>query len=242
LDDGWEILRNPTVKQAMKNIMGNKFSLFEQRTQKLFEPDIDGDEIFCKGGGTGGFSYQEGVFSFNTNTRRLQVALLDCDNLDIWGASKNEELSPSMKKYVSLLQPDHKVTFEAPNQSAIKLMLPESRVKRRISYASPTGTYERKGQWDHATLKIAKIANDEIKFDLSAEYGFHGGNASGVVKLKNSIAVYTDKDRSIQLIFSYEGKFIDVDLKGNRGGFGGIGVYADGKYVKTDDRTPHFDL
>lgn len=124
VDDAWKVLENPIVKQSMKSVMGNKYKLFEDRTQGLDSVQTKGDEIFSQGGVEGLYTIQEGAFSFNTETRHMQVALLDNDDLSIWGAAKESELSPAMKNYIADLQSRKggsktSLSFEVPNQSTI---------------------------------------------------------------------------------------------------------------------------
>src|SRR5208337_547719 len=97
--DAWEVLHNPTVAHNMKAVMGNKYSLFEERTQSLDQVEVDGDEIFSQGGIQGLYTITEGAFDLNIKTGRVQVALLDNSALDIWGAASTSDLSVGMSKY-----------------------------------------------------------------------------------------------------------------------------------------------
>jgi len=46
--NAWEVLHNPTVVHNMKAVMGNKYSLFEERTQSLDQVEVDATRFFCK--------------------------------------------------------------------------------------------------------------------------------------------------------------------------------------------------
>ncbi len=250
-DDIWSILRNETVVQSMKNAMGNEYPLFAERTQQLESLKVKGDEIFSQGGVEGLYTIQESALDFNTKTNHAQVAILDNDNLNIWGAANNSELTKLMKDYVTDLQsrksdvtvnlkflPPNKSTIayarETKSQSKTKA---KATSKRSISVASPVGTYHRESQWDGGTLQIVKLKGDKIKFGLTAAHGANSGGASGIVDLVNNKATY--KGEGFQLGFDYRGKSVIVTESGE--GFGGMNVYADGTYKKTDDKVPTID-
>ena len=151
MNDSWELLKNPVVKQSMMNAMGSKFPLFKERTETLNQLTVLGDEIYSHGGVKGLYTIQETAFSFNTKTQIMQVALLDDSKLNIWGAANQSALSQPMKNYITDLQSraeDTKVQllFEAPNQSTIKSAgapTPKSAAPANLNLSSLTGTYER---------------------------------------------------------------------------------------------------
>ena len=74
------------------------------------------------------------------------------------------DLSVGMSKYIKDLQ-DRKrnetelqVRFEAPNKSTIASQpAKKTKVKKHLSIASPSGTYERESRWEGATLQIVKL-------------------------------------------------------------------------------------
>lgn len=162
-DDAWKVLDNPTVVQNMKAEMGNKYSQFKERMQTMNQVEVNGDEIFSQGGVEGLYTIMEGAFALNTKTGRVQVALPDDGTLDIWGAASTSELSVGMRKYIEDLQAridqtgneKAQVSFETPNQSTIQSKpATKTKVKKHVSTASPSGTYERESQWEGATLQI----------------------------------------------------------------------------------------
>jgi hypothetical protein len=251
--NAWGILDDPTVMQNMKAVMGNKYSLFNERTQILDQLQVNGDEIFSEGGVAGLHTIMEGAFVVDAKTGRVQVALLDDRALNVWGAAGASDLSDGMRNYIKDLQerkcnreacdPDNeiKVSFEAPDQSTIESEpATKSKMKKHLSTASPSGTYVREGQFDRATLEIDELKDNKIKFKLSAVYGANTGDASGIIPLINNTGVYEsegfDKGEGFKLTFRYRGGVIDVDESGS--GFGGLNVDAGGTYKKTDDKAP----
>jgi hypothetical protein len=239
--DAWKVLHNPTVVHNMKAVMGNKYSLFEERTQSLDQVEMDGDEIFSQGGVQGLYTITEGAFDLNIKTGRVQVALLDNSALDIWGAASTSDLSVGMSKYIKDLQ-DRKgnetelqVRFEAPNESTIASQpAKKTKVKKHLSVASPSGTYERESRWEGATLQIVKLEDNKIKFHLQAAHGANTGEASGVIPLFKNKGTYVGE--GFKLTFDYRGNVIGVEQSGS--GFGGLNVDAGGIYKKTDDKVP----
>jgi hypothetical protein len=250
-DDIWSILENASVKQSMKDVMGNEYPLFKERTQQLESVQVKGDEIFSQGGVEGLYTIQESAIDFNTKTNRAQVAILDDNNLNIWGAANNAELTKPMKEYVADLQSRKtnvtvNLKFQPPNKSTIaSVAVTQSKAKtnakaatkRPISFASPVGTYHRESQWDGGTLQIVKLKGNKIKFALTAAHGANTGGASGIVDLVNNKATY--KGEGFQLGFDYGGKSVFVSESGE--GFGGMNVHTDGTYKKTDDKVPTID-
>jgi hypothetical protein len=227
--------------------MGNKYVLFEDRTQQLNSVEVNGDDVFAQGGVEGLYTIQEGAFCFNTKTRHIQVALLDENNLDIWGAAQESELSKPMKNFIVDLQKRKggsasKLKFEAPDQSTIAAVeAPKTVAKKhpkQLNLTSPTGTYERPSKWDDGTLQVVKLAGGKIRFGLSAQHAANSGEASGIIELKNNKGVYKADD--YQLNFEYNGKSFSIKQTGD-GMFGGMGVSADGLYKKTDDKTPKIE-
>jgi hypothetical protein len=248
-DNIWAILQNAAVKQSMKNVMGNEYPLFAERTQQLESIQLNGDETFSQGGVEGLYTIQESAIDFNTKTNRAQVAILDNDNLNIWGASNSAELTKPMKDYVANLKSRKsdvttKVMFQPPNKSTIAYVSDtkskantKTGSKKNISVASPSGTYSRESQWDGGTLQIVKLKGNKIKLGLSAAHGANTGGASGIVDLVNNKATY--KGEGFKLGFEYGGKSMFVTESGE--GFGGMNVHADGTYKKVDDKVPAID-
>jgi len=244
-NDAWKVLANPIVKQSMISVMGNKYSLFKQRTDSLNSPEVQGDEIFSHGGVEGLYTIQESAFSFNTKTRRMQVALLDDTNLNIWGATNQNTLSQPMQNYISDLKTraeDNKVklVFEAPNQSTIAtsgqpVAANPTKVPTHLNLTSPTGIYERQGNQEDARLEVLQLSPGQIKFHLHAYHAANTGDASGVVQMTKNQGTY--QGDNYQLVFVYNGKTFYVQQTGD-GVFGGMSVRADGLYTKTSDDTP----
>ncbi|HEY9774818.1 MAG TPA: hypothetical protein V6C81_13735 [Planktothrix sp.] len=107
---------------------------------------------------------------------------------------------------------------------------------KNLKISSPTGTYERPGADNPATLKIMKLSSNQIKFDLIAENGPNSGEAAGTITLTNNRGIY--KGDNFQLVFTYGGKTFNVQQTGD-GQFGGMSVRADGLYNKTSGATPN---
>lgn len=242
-DQPWSVLKNPNVIAAMKTAMGSSYPQFEDSTQQLESFQIKGDEMFSHGGVAGLYTAMESAISFNKKSNRAQVAILDSDQLNIWGATGNVELTPSMSAYIKDLRSRRqddllKLVFKLPGKSATKVASSKSKtVAKNIKTTSPTGTYDRDSKWDGATLKVLKLNGNKLKFEISANHGGNTGGASGEVKLVHNKAVYSGD--GYKLTFNYSGKSIGVDESGS--GFGGLGVTAVGTYKKTDDKPPTFD-
>ena len=245
IDNAWEILDNPTARQSMKSVMGDKYVLFEQCTQQLNQPENSGDEVFAAGGIEGLYTISESAFSFNTKSKRMQVAILSDNSLNIWGAANDAALSRSMQSFIADLRdrrhesdPADKMTlkFEAPNQSSIAVAKSErTEAPKNLKVSTPTGTYERKSKWDDATLQVKSLGANKIKFTLQAAHAANSGEAEGVINMQDNKGIY--KNDEVKLQFKYGGKSFSITQIGD-GQFGGMGVYADGLYVKTSDKTP----
>jgi hypothetical protein len=144
--DAWKVLSDPAVARNMKAVMGNKYFLFEERTQSLDEIRVEGNELFSSGGVQGLYTIMEGAFDLNTKTGQVQVALLDDTTLDVWGAASTSDLSAGMSNYIKDLQErmgserELQVRFEAPNDSAIESEpAKKTKAKKRVNMASPSG-------------------------------------------------------------------------------------------------------
>jgi hypothetical protein len=113
-------------------------------------------------------------------------------------------------------------------------MLENTKVKKHLSIASPSGTYERESRWEGATLQIVKLEDNKIRFHLQAAHGANTGAASGVIPLFKNKGTYVGE--GFKLTFDYRGNVIGVEQ--SRSGFGGLNVDAGGLYKKTDDKVP----
>jgi hypothetical protein len=212
--DAWKVLGDPAVARNMKAVMGNKYFLFEERTQLLDEIRVEGDELFSSGGVQGLYTIMEGAFDLNTKTGQVQVALLDDTTLNVWGAASTSDLSAGMSNYIKDLQErmgserELQVRFEAPNDSTIESEpAKKTKAKKRVNMASPSGTYERESQWEGATLKIVKLKGNKIKFHLQAYNGANTGEASGIIPLINNKGTYVGE--GFKLTFNYRGNVIE---------------------------------
>ena len=245
LNDSWELLKNPVVKQSLIKVMGNKYPLFKERTDTLNQPKVLGDEIYSNGGVKGLYTIQETAFSFNTKTKSMQVALLDDSKLNIWGAADQNALSQPMKNYIADLQSraidvQVQTLFEAPNQSTIELNgapSAKSATPTNLNLSSLTGTYKRDGEFDDGELKVLQVADGQIKFDLYASYYSNTGEVSGTVQLANNQGVY--QGNNYQLVFVFNTGSFNVQQNGD-GPFGGMSVSPDGTYNKASDDAPTF--
>jgi len=124
---------------------------------------------------------------------------------------------------------------EAPNESTIASQpAKKTKVKKHLSIASPSGTYERESQWEGATLQIVKLKDNKIEFHLQAAHGANTGEASGVILLFKNKGTYVGE--GFKLTFDYRGNVIGVEQSGS--GFGGLNVDASGIYKRTDDKVP----
>lgn len=249
LDDSWQILENPAVKQAMAAVMGDKAGLFVEQTQQLAQPEKSGDVIFASGGIEGLFTQNESAFSFNTKTNKMQIAILADNALNVWGAANEAAICAPMQSWIAALRERRhetgssaarmSVSLEAPGKTTItSTKYQKVGVKKNLKTGTPTGTYERASRWDGAELQVKSLGANKIKFNLSASHAANTGEASGQLVLQNNRGVY--KDENIRLQFVYSGKSFSITQLGD-GQFGGMGVYADGTYIKTDDKEPKFE-
>lgn len=241
-DDPWAVLKKTEIVKAMKTAMGSSFPLFEQQTQNLEHFEVKGDDMFSHGGVAGLYTEMESAISINKKTNRTQIAILDDGKLNIWGASSNAELTPSMSGFIKDLKSrrtNHKLDtiFQSPGNSTIKITQSPKATNKNVSVKSPTGTYSRDKQWDGATLKVLQLKGNKLKFDISATHGANTGGASGELNLVNNKATYNGE--GFKLTFDFRGSSVAVGESGD--GFGGMGVTAVGTYKKTDDKAPTFD-
>jgi len=124
---------------------------------------------------------------------------------------------------------------EAPNESTIASQpAKKTKVKKHLSIASPSGTYERESQWEGATLQIVKLKDNKIEFHLQAAHGANTGEASGVILLFKNKGTYVGE--GFKLTFDYRGNVIGVEQSGS--GFGGLNVDAGGLYKRRMTRCP----
>jgi hypothetical protein len=235
-ENAWKVLEHPLVKTAMKTVMGNKYPLFEQRTAQLADTEAKGDEISSRGGVEGLYHIQEGAFAYNKKTQRIQIGLLDDQTVYIWGASNENDLSPSMQAFVDSVSDT--IVFEAPNQSTIKLKQTKKVVKKNLNLTTPTGTYEREQKWNEATLKVIALPGNKLKFKLSAAHEGNCGEEAGTLVLRKNRAIYKNDYYTLQ--FVYKGSEFEVTQIAGES-FGGMNVYADGYYKKIDDAKPKID-
>lgn len=246
--DGWKVVNDPLVKKCMKAAMGNAVDRYFDNTQLLETPKVTGDDLVVTGGVRGLFTITESVLSLNLRNNTACVGLLDDNKIDIYGAQTTAALPKAVKDYIRDLEKRkaEKVTvsFLKPDTKPVKKAASAKRQPvKALNIENLTGTYQRddSSQFDSSDLAVELLKDGKIKFQIEAMSGSHTGEATGEAAVKNGIATFTDKisdNCSYTLTMKFKGKYVEVTQDGE--GFGGMGVTADGKYVKTDDSKPNF--
>ncbi len=107
---------------------------------------------------------------------------------------------------------------------------------------NPTGTYE----YDHGDdgdgiVKVQKISSNKIKVSIFVVGGgpsHNMGEFMEVITIKNGVAKYKSGDCALKFIFN--SKAVKVVQTGWNCGFG-MGVVADGYYLKTSSKVPDME-
>lgn len=247
-DNLWTVLEDSEVKSLMKKVMGSDTEKYFNMTQLAEMPEVKGNDLYSAGNVRGMFTICETFFNLNLTTKKLCICVLDDNKLSIYGAQSHEDLPEPVREYIRDLQgrmstTKAKITFAKPNPAPAMLAEAKpAKTKKHLNVNVITGSYKRVDsdqKFEAAELKVLRMSGNKISFSCQAIDGAHTGEASGVVPIKDNIAVFKQdegNDMTYKLIMHFDGKFVHIAQVGD--GFGGIGVTATGTYEKTDDHKP----
>jgi hypothetical protein len=243
--DASNVLADAQVKQAIKRVMGSDVESFYDNAQLIDEPDqIKGNELLITAGVRGLFTEMESALSLNLSSGTAVVGVLADGVEHIYGAANESKIPPLLKDYVNNLRTRRgnlSLSFDKPGIKKT-VAAKKAPLHKPFDQSTLTGTYERidVDRFNAATLDIKQLAPDKIKFSISAANGGHTGEDEGEITLKNRSAVYKNDDGNYSLTFEFGKDKVEVSKSGS-GDFGGVGVFADGTYARTSDKSPKME-
>jgi len=104
---------------------------------------------------------------------------------------------------------------------------------------NPTGTFDEFGicvSCGEGRLKFDLHRHDKVAFSVEVNNGKNLGDTSGEFTLEDHVAVYTDDESDCSLTFRFTHATVKVEQKGDCDF--GVGVRADGFYLKTSNAVP----
>lgn len=241
--DSEKVIADPEVQRLLQAVMGTALNQLYNQTQGYEEPQLSGNELVLHGGVAGLYGQMEAVVSLNLVTRETYVALLNAEDLTIFGKVRDRKQLPGgIKSFIKDMevQGERKITFSKPTTKPIALETGVMKTSKNLNITIPTGTYQRQGteRWSNSTLAIQSLPGGKVKFELESAHGSRTGGASGTAPLKGGVVQFrTDGGSTITL--KIHGAQADVSID-DKGDYGGMGVSPAGHYIKKSSVVPEF--
>jgi hypothetical protein len=103
-DSLWTVIEDPEVKECIKTCMGSDIQKYFAATQEAELPDVKGDDLYSLGFVKGLCTIKESFLDLNLRTRKACIAVLDCNQLKIYGADSANDLPEPMILYIDDLK------------------------------------------------------------------------------------------------------------------------------------------
>lgn len=103
-DDLWQVIDDPELRDCMKESMGADLQKYFDATERAELPEIKGDDLYSLGFVPHLFTIRESFLDLNLRTRKICIAVLDCDKLQIYGADSKTDLPEPMILYIDDLK------------------------------------------------------------------------------------------------------------------------------------------
>lgn len=241
--DSDKVIADPAVQRLLKAVMGTSLNQLYNQTESYEEPELTGNELVLHGGVAGLYGQMESLVSINLSTREVCVALLNAEDMTIFGnAHDRDKLPAGIKAFIKNIetQGERKITFSKPTTKPIALETGVMKTDKNLNVSSPTGTFQRQGteRWSDSTLEVQSLPGGKIKFDLQSAHGARTGGADGTVPIKNGIAKFSTSGGST-ITLKIHGAQAEVSID-DKGDYGGMGVTPTGHYLKKSSAVPKF--
>ncbi|MBX9686528.1 MAG: hypothetical protein K2X27_07485 [Candidatus Obscuribacterales bacterium] len=99
-----QVFDDSEVRDSMKLILGEDLGKFLASSKTMEMPEVSGDELYSLGLAPSGSDLKETFFDLNLMSKKICIALLSKESLDVYGLKSIDDAPPALIEYIKDLE------------------------------------------------------------------------------------------------------------------------------------------